>query len=155
MAPSRGFIPRRRGSGVVTEELEGETLLYVEETHRAFCLNAPAAKVWQSIDGERDLESIAASTALNAPLVDRTLQELGEAGLLDVAPEASLPEVDLSRRRMVRAGLVAIPLILAITVPRAAEAASNCTVGLPAGPRCTPALPCCNGLCNIPSGTCG
>jgi len=110
--------------------------------------------VWRAIDGERDPESIASSAEVEPPLVHRTLRELAEAGLLEAAPEAML-EVDLSRRRMVRAGLVAIPLILAITVPRAAEAASNCTVGLPAGPRCTPALPCCNGLCNIPSGTCG
>ena len=154
MAPSRGFIPRRRGSGVVTEELEGETLLYVEETHRAFCLNAPAARVWRAIDGERDPESIASSAEVEPPLVHRTLRELAEAGLLEAAPEAIL-EVDLSRRRMVRAGLVAIPLILAITVPRAAEAASNCTVGLPGGPACTPTLPCCSGLCNQQAGTCG
>jgi Coenzyme PQQ synthesis protein D (PqqD) len=155
MAPIRGFIPRRRGIGLVTEELEGETLLYVEETHRAFCLNAAAAQVWRSIDGERDVESIAASASLEAPLVQRTLREMGEAGLLDAAPADALPEVDLSRRRMVRAGLVAIPLILAITVPRAAEAASACTVGLPGGPACSPSTPCCSGLCNQQAGTCG
>ena len=154
MAPSRGFIPRRRGSGVVTEELEGETLLYVEETHRAFCLNAPAAKVWHAIDGERDTGAIASTAEVESPLVHRTLRELAEAGLLEVAPEAML-EVDLSRRRMVAAGLVAIPLILAITVPRAAEAASNCTVGRPNGPPCNPGHPCCAGVCNIPAGTCG
>jgi hypothetical protein len=84
MAPSRGFIPRRRGSGIVTEELEGETLLYVEETHRAFCLIAPAARVWRSIDGERDAEGVAATAEVEAPLVERTLREMEGVGLLDV-----------------------------------------------------------------------
>jgi hypothetical protein len=153
MASSFGFVPRRRPSGLITEHLDGEVLLYVEATHKAFCLNPAAARVWESIDGARDVSGIATRTALDPKLVGSTLREMGEAGLLDQVPD--LPGVDLSRRRLVRAGLVAIPLILAITVPRAAEAASNCTPGLPAGPRCTPALPCCAGTCNIPTGTCG
>ena len=111
--------------------------------------------MWRAIDGERDVDGIAASASLEAPLVHRTLREMGDAGLLDAVPVESLPEVDLSRRRMVRAGLVAIPLILAITVPRAAEAASNCTVGIPGGPACSPSTPCCSGLCNQQTGTCG
>ena len=79
---------------------------------------------------------------------------MGEAGLLGSVAGLPAPEVNLSRRRLVRAGLVAIPFIVAITVPRAAEAAS-CTAGLPTDRRCTPALPCCTGICNIPTGTCG
>ena len=135
------------------EELDGETLLYVEATHRAFCLNPAAARVWESIDGARDLAAIARRTAIDPGLVGATLRELGESGLLAEVPE--LPAVDLSRRRLVRAGLVAIPFIIAITVPRAAEAASACTVGLPGGPACSPTTPCCSGLCNENLGTCG
>lgn len=135
------------------EELDGETLLYVEATHRAFCLNPAAAQIWGSIDGILDAGAIARRTAIAPELVATTLGEMGESGLLAEAPE--LPAVDLSRRRLVRAGLVAIPLILAITVPRAAEAASACTVGLPGGPACSPAKPCCSGICNENLGTCG
>jgi len=137
----------------VCEELDGETLLYVEATHRAFCLNPAAAQIWGSIDGIRDVGAIARRTAIAPELVATTVTEMGESGLLAEAPE--LPAVDLSRRRLVRAGLVAIPLILAITVPRAAEAASACTVGLPGGPACSPAKPCCSGICNENLGTCG
>jgi len=153
MAPSSGFVPRRRPTGILVEQLEGEVLLYVEPTHRAFCLNPAAARVWESIDGARDVSSIARTAGLDSELVGSTLRELGEAGLLVEVPD--LPRVDLSRRRLVRAGLVAIPLILAITVPRAAEAASACTVGLPSGPACTPTRPCCSGICNESLGTCG
>ena len=153
MAPSSGFVPRRRPNGLLVEQLEGEVLLYVEPTHRAFCLNPAAARIWESIDGARDVAAIARDASLDSELVGSTLREMGEAGLLVEIPD--LPRVDLSRRRLVRAGLVAIPLILAITVPRAAEAASNCTAGLPSGPACSPALPCCSGVCNENLGTCG
>lgn len=155
MAHSSGFVPRRRANGLISEELDGETLLYVEATHRAFCLNAAAMRVWEAIDGARDVTGIARQAALEAELVNGTLREMGEAGLLDVAPEDLPPRVDLSRRRLVRAGLVAIPLILAITVPRAAEAASACTVGQPTGPACSPTTPCCAGICNEALGSCG
>jgi hypothetical protein len=154
MAPSSGFVPRRRPQGLVTEHLEGETLLYVEATHKAFCLNPPAARVWEAIDGRRDVGEIAKQASLGTDLVAGTLSEMGEAGLLESVAGLSAPRVDLSRRRLVRASLVAIPFIIAISVPRAAEAAS-CTAGLPTGDRCTPAKPCCTGICNIPTGTCG
>ena len=138
----------------MSEQLDGETLLYVEATHRAFCLNPAAARVWESIDGARDVAAIAREASLDSELVGSTLREMGEAGLLLEVPD--LPKVDLSRRRLVRVGLVAIPLILAITVPRAAEAASNCTAGLGSGgPACSPTLPCCAGVCNENLGTCG
>jgi len=153
MASSSGFVPRRRPAGLLVEQLEGEVLLYVEPTHRAFCLNAAAARVWESIDGARDVAAIAREASVDSELVGSTLREMGEVGLLDEVPD--LPRVDLSRRRLVRAGLVAIPLILAITVPRAAEAASNCTVGTPNGPPCSPTTPCCAGLCNELTGSCG
>jgi hypothetical protein len=155
MARSSGFVPQRRPRGLVTEQLEGEVLLYVEATHRAFCLNPAAARVWESIDGARDVVAIARRAALDIELVTGTLREMGEAGLLEEPPELPPPSVDLSRRRLVRAGLVAIPFIVAITVPRAAEAASACTVGLPSGPACSPTVPCCSGICNESLGTCG
>lgn len=154
MAPSSGFVPRRRASGLVSEELDGETLLYVEASHKAYCLNAPAARVWKSIDGARDVETIATSAEVAPALVATTLREMSAAGLLETPAEALLlPDVNLARRRMLRAGLVAIPIILAITVPRAAEAAS-CVTGLP-GPACSPTKACCTGLCNENLGTCG
>lgn len=156
MVSTNGSVPRRRAIGLVCEELDGETLLYVEATHRAFCLNAAAAQVWKAIDGSRDVASIASATSVAPEHVSRTLREMSEAGLLDQPVEdLPMPAFNVSRRQMMRAGLVAIPFILAITVPRAAEAASNCTVGLPGGPACSPTKPCCAGACNESIGTCG
>jgi hypothetical protein len=140
----------------VSEQLDGETLLYVEATHRAFCLNPAAARVWSAIDGARDVSSIASATSIAPELVLRTLREMSLSGLLDKhMEEFPMSRVNVSRRQLVRAGLVAIPFIVAITVPRAAEAASACTVGLPGGPACSPTTHCCSGLCNENLGTCG
>jgi hypothetical protein len=149
------FVPRRRANGLISEVLDGESLLYVEATHRAFCLNAAASRVWEAIDGVRDASAIARHAALDADVASGMLREMGEAGLLDEVPQVSPPSVDLSRRRLVRTGLVALPFIMAITVPRAAEAASACTVGLPGGPPCSPTTPCCAGTCNENVGSCG
>ncbi len=154
MAPSSGFVPHRRRTGLVSEQLDGEVLLYVDATHKAFCLNPAAARVWQAIDGQRDVTGIAREASIEPDLVTATLREMGDAGLLESVMDLPAPAVDLSRRRLVRAGLVALPFIMAITVPRAAEAAS-CTAGLPSGPRCSPAKACCTGICNVPTGTCG
>jgi len=151
MAPSSGFVPQRRRSGLITERLDGEVLLYVEPIHQAFCLNPAAARVWQAIDGKRDVGAIAEQVSLEPEIVAGTLRQMGESGLLEAVTD--LPSVDLSRRRLVRAGLIALPFIMAITVPRAAEAAS-CTVGLPSGPPCTPTLACCTGICNEATGIC-
>src|SRR5215470_13315236 len=103
MASPTGFVPRRRPHGLVTEQLEGETLLYVEETHRAFCLNPSAARVWDAIDGRRDVSAISRQVDLDADLVIGTLQEMGGAGLLASVGGLSVSSVDLSRRRLVRA----------------------------------------------------
>ena len=85
MASSSGFVPRRRPQGLVAEHLEGETLLYVEPTHRAFCLNPPAARVWNAIDGRRDVDAISRQVELDTELVLGTLREMGEAGRSRVA----------------------------------------------------------------------
>ena len=75
-------------------------MLYVEPTHRAFCLNPAAARVWESIDGARNVAAIAREASLDFELVGSTLREMGEAGLLAAVPD--LPRGDLSRRRLVR-----------------------------------------------------
>ncbi len=42
MPVPRAFVPQPRRRGVVSQEVDGETLLYVEETHQASSLNWPS-----------------------------------------------------------------------------------------------------------------
>ncbi len=152
MPTPRGFVPRPRRHGIVAQEVDGETLLYVEETHQASCLNGPAARIWALCDGGRTLEAISTEAQMAPDVVERAIRELGEAGLLDNVDELP-PSFNRSRRRMLVAGLAALPVILLVTAPRAAHAGSPCT---PNGAECninTP--PCCNNTpCPPAGGTC-
>jgi len=138
----------------VAQEVDGETLLYVEATHQASCLNGPAARIWALCDGERTVEAIAAGAEMDPDVVQQAVKQLGEAGLLENAAEAPAG-VDLRRRRMlVGVGLAAIPIILLVTAPTARAATSQCT---PPGSICGPQEPpCCTGsTCQPgPTGTC-
>lgn len=152
MSLPRAFVPRPRRHGVVSQEVDGETLLYVEETHQASCLNPPAVRIWRLCDGERTVEQIAAQLQLGGELVAQAIVSLGAAGLLENA-DALPPGVNLARRRMVSVGLVAVPLILLVMAPTAAHAGSPCT---PNGAECGMGIPpCCNGApCPPTGGTC-
>jgi len=73
-----------------------------------------------------------------------TIAELEKSALLDGSADAA--RAALSRRALMRTvGLAAIPVILAITAPRARAAVSTCSaVGQPCSTK-----PCCAGLtCN-------
>src|SRR2546428_7062431 len=55
--------PRQRRDGLVVQELPEETLVYDLERHKAHCLEAVAAAVWEACDGHRTVEQIAARAA--------------------------------------------------------------------------------------------
>lgn len=152
MSSPRAFVPRPRRHGVVTQEVDGETLLYVEKTHQASCLNASAARIWALCSGDRTVEAIAAEARLDPEVVAHALGHFADAGLLENSPgqEAS---VNFSRRRVLMGvGLAAIPIILMVTAPEARAGASTCTAP---GTTCNPLTPetCCSGKCEL--GICG
>jgi len=139
----------------VSQEVDGETLLYVEATHQASCLNGPAARIWALCDGERTVEAIAAGAEMDADVVAHALGHFAEAGLLESSPPPA--PLHLTRRRVLMGlGLAAIPIIMMVTAPEARAAASctNGTNGPPPATPCSATLGCCAGLCNIANGTC-
>src|SRR5437899_10535314 len=84
--------PRQRRDGLVVQELPEETLVYDLERHKAHCLEAVAAAVWEACDGHRTVEQIAA----------RAAKRLGRR----VPDEAAW----LALRRLGRAPLIAAPV---------------------------------------------
>jgi hypothetical protein len=149
MSSARAFVPRPLRQGVVTQKVDGETLLYVERTHQASCLNAPAARIWALCDGERTVGAIAAGAGLEPEVVAHALGHFANAGLLENTPNQERPS--LSRRRVLMGvGLAAIPIVLMVMAPEARAAASNCIK--PMQP-CTDASLCCSGECVL--GLCG
>ena len=149
------FRPRRRSTGLFRQDVDGETLLYDEEHHRALCLDGRAARIWRLCDGTRDATAItdalsAEGISLRIEAVILTVERLGKARLLETP--APRPHSTLSRRQVLRQlGLAAIPAILLITAPPA-RAAVSCA-GL--GQSCE-STPCCPGLdCGQNSHVCG
>ena len=146
--------PKARTDQLLVQRTGPETLIYDERTHRAHCLDARAARVWELCDGERTEEDIAAAYgegATGVAVVRWTLGELEKSALLEGDGGAEAREA-LSRRTLMKTvGLAAIPVILAITAPKARAATSTCST---TGQQCS-TKPCCSGFtCSTTTMTC-
>lgn len=133
MAPTER--PRNILSDRLTlQEVETETLLYDERSHRAWCLNRSSACIWRLCDGQRTIGQIAAhaSAELGSPVSDDlvllAVAELRDQSLLQ-PDSCALPADGLTRREMMgRAGLAAaalLPVIAAIVALPPSAAASS------------------------------
>ena len=135
--------PIARTKELLIEEVEGETLVYDLERHKAHCLNEMAEFVWRLCDGENtvsDLVRLAekeVGVSEGGDLVWLALDRLERARLLDEPPEAvgegppeQHVEVKRSRRDVIkklgRLG-IALPLVASIAVPSPASAATLIT----------------------------
>lgn len=98
-------------------------------------LNVAAENVWRACDGTAVISAIVSHTGLPVDIVETTIGELGEAGLLQTS--ANNWSVPLSRRQADKliaagaAGVVGVPVALSITAPDSASAASpQCPAGI-------------------------
>jgi hypothetical protein len=122
------------GHHVTLQEVESETLIYDESSHKAWCLNRSSACIWRLCDGRTSVEQIAAKASIelgspvNDELVLLTLTELREQALLEADSFHHAPG-GLTRREVIgRAGMAAVallPVIAALAVPPAASALSG------------------------------
>jgi hypothetical protein len=144
--------PIAREKGLVVQDLADETLVYDLERHKAHCLNRTAAAVWRLCDGKRDEAALARllekdlGTAADTDVVRLALRDLGRARLLQ---EPVAADTRLSRRRLIqRLGqAVALPLVVSIVSPTAAQAAT-CRMTQPVDPAaCNAGNPNALGCC--------
>src|SRR5213080_1354168 len=129
----RNGRPRQRRDGLVVQKLPEETLVYDLERHKAHCLEATAAAVWQACDGRRTVEDIAAraTTRIGRRVPEEAvwlaLRRLGRARLLEAPVEGPAVGPLTSRRDWLKkAALFGGLSVLSITAPTAAQAAT-CT----------------------------
>jgi hypothetical protein len=144
--------PNAREEGLVVQDLADETLVYDLERHKAHCLNRTAAAVWRLCDGKRDEAALARllekqlGAVAGEDVVRLALRDLSRARLLQ-EPVAADPR--LSRRRLIqRLGQsFALPLVVSIVSPTAAQAAS-CSLTQPISPAdCNAGNPTAVGCC--------
>jgi hypothetical protein len=152
-------MPKARKSGLVVQDLNGETLIYDLDTHRALCLNQTSALVWQNCDGVKtvsDISSILAAGSKNAAsedLIWLALDQLKKENLIENSEELETKFEGMTRREAVRkvgmASLIALPVIAAITAPTMAQTGTVCGRTCNGNGQC--AAPCPN--CNVGSTT--
>lgn len=130
--------PLARTVDLITEEVDGEFIIYDEARHIACRLNATAVLVWRNCDGRNsvtDLLAIVADELGDIADQDMILMALDDLAEHDLIASGYDPRdasaVRLSRRRFFRrAGVVgaaamAAPVVYGIVVPTAAAAQSG------------------------------
>jgi hypothetical protein len=133
-----GTRPVARTEGLLTEEVDGELLVYDSERDVACRLNATAALVWRNADGERTVADLVAvlseelGEVADEDMVMVALDTLAEHGLISAGHEPRAASASrLSRRRFLRrvgvvgAAAISIPVVHSIVVPTPAAAASG------------------------------
>lgn len=138
-------VPAARPLGDFCMERVGDdVVLYDAETMQYHTLNRVAEHIWRACDGIATIEAIAVVSELPVEVVNSTVADLGEVGLLQSSSERW--NATLSRRKatkLVAAGLggaVGLPVIKSITAPDAASAAtaSQCRGPVHPNANCAP-----------------
>lgn len=151
-------LPLAREEKLVVREMPDELLVYDLKSHKAHCLNPAAAFVWRHCDGKTGVEALAEMLAestggdVGEELVWLALDQLGSLGLLRERVRRPDGAPKLSRREAVkRLGLAAaaVPLIMSVASPTAAQAQSPCN-----NTNCPPPRCCSFGVC-VDESECG
>lgn len=129
-------VPRARKADLVVKDLKDEVLVYDLKRDRAHSLNQSAAFVWKKCNGRRTVAEVAQALGkeFKVPANEQTvwlaLEQLSKFYLLEekVARPAGMPRI--SRRDMMRVGAAAafaLPVIISIVAPTAANAQTTIT----------------------------
>jgi len=144
-------LPSARSGQLVVRELPDETLVYDLERHQAHCLNSTSAFVWKYCDGKTTVAEMVRllKGEFTAPVDDDVvwlaLKQLRRLHLLEEG-SGGIGMMKVTRRDLVRKYLpaaLALPVILSIPAPTAAQALSRC--GRNRDP-CDDLNPCCPGF---------
>jgi len=142
--------PRAKREGLLTEDLDGEVIVYDEARHRGACLNRTAALVWRHADGDRTVGELAAilraelDPVADENLVWHALDRLNAERLLDEPLNRSADEARASRRQFVaKVGLVGVatlllPVVTSVVPPPEAQATPVCSSGSGGGAAALP-----------------
>jgi len=136
-------------------EAGGEVLVYDEQSHHIHRLNQVSAAVWRHCDGRRTVADLATETGMAAEMVQVALGKLADARLLDGDLPAGVRAAGQSRRSFLKkaavAGGVALPVLVSISAPTAAQTTSQPPTPTPCGgvnQPCCPVAGSLVGSCN-------
>ena len=136
-SPNAVVLPKARKDDLVTRQIPGELLIYDLKRHRAFCLNDTAATIWKNCDGKRTVAELTAKleknfqTRIDEQVVWLALDQLEKSRLLNSKRPRELGWPSISRRDLIRTGIViaiALPVVTMIAAPTAQAAGSPITM---------------------------
>lgn len=154
--------PQARHDQLIVQELPDELLVYDLAAHRAYCLNRPAAIVWNLCGGDKTTADLAArlgaelNVAPDEEVIRLALEELEKCRLLQtpVNETAAGSGERINRRELTRrlgfAAAASLPVIAALSSPTAAQSGSK----LSNGAACTLSSQCASGCCDPTAGVC-
>jgi coenzyme PQQ synthesis protein D (PqqD) len=149
---SIAVLPRARKSGLVINELEGETLVYDLESDVALCLNQTAALVWKGCDGKTTVAGATGllvrelHTPVDEDLIWLAMKQLDRLNLIESGAGGSFGAQSISRRDLLlkyAPAALALPVIVSISAPTLAQVASCQGFGGP----CSTDGECCSSNC--------
>lgn len=130
----QGKFPLSRKENIVTQELDGEILVYNLETNKAVCMNETSALVWSLCDGKKSVGEISQTIAkkmnatANEDLVWLAIDQLKDENLM-VNSEINSPFEGINRREVIKkvglGTMIALPIVTGLIAPTAANAASS------------------------------
>ena len=124
-------LPKARTANLLEQNLKNETLIYDLVTDKAFNLNETLSIVYKACDGETTFDELKREHKFSDDFIYLALDELEKENLLAEKYESKFK--GLSRREVIRkvglASIIALPLIIGITAPLAAHAASGMITG--------------------------
>jgi hypothetical protein len=147
----KNSLPKARKTGLVVQDLNGETLIYDLDTHRAVCLNETSALVWQNCDGTKTVKQLGDVLAneLKNPtsedLIWLALDQLKKENLIENKEDLEDKFKGVSRREVIRkvglGSMIALPIITGLVAPTSVMALTcggrcNCPGSTPAGSSC-------------------
>jgi hypothetical protein len=151
------MLPLARRNKLIIRELPDEVLIYDSERDKAHCLNQASALVWKHCDGKTSIEKLRMllqrqfATPIEEDVVWLALDQLRRFHLLEEEERRTILPMTVTRRDLVRKYLpaaLALPVIMSISSPVAAQVASCRQLGQ----ACTLSSQCCSGCCT--GGTC-
>jgi hypothetical protein len=154
-------LPKARKDDLVTRQLTGELLVYDLKRHKAFCLNSTAATIWKNCNGKRSVSDLAATlgndqhSPTDEKVIWLALDQLEKSYLLEtrITRPTGLPGI--SRRSLIRAGIVTaitLPLVTMISSPVAAQGATPISDVVCTGRHQSDPGGCGNNPCSPPGG---
>ena len=146
--------PQARTTQITVKPLADELLVYDLDTNQASCLNRTASAVFKYCDGTRDVAALASAvsqelaTPIEPTVVWYALKQLSDKNLLQTHVTPPTEYGRLTRRDFIKGAAVvgvgvAIPVIVSLSAPKTADAASCLATGQP----CTGNSQCCSNNC--------